>query len=103
MNLSIVNLWIVLDGVLSMLIAPAQLLSGINPPWLEERYMFCVIFFFVCFFLQAILLSPPPPPPLPSVFVCLSKAYSYSLPTVLCNLNLSWLPTNVTDEKRPFM
>lgn len=73
----IVNLWIVLDGVL---IATAQLLSRINPPRMEKRYMFVFCFLTP----QALLLSPPPPPFL-SVFVCLSKAYSYSLPTVLCN------------------
>lgn len=45
------------------------------------------------------LLPPPPrPPPLPSVFVCSSKVYSYSLPTVLCNENLPWLSTSGTAE-----
>lgn len=45
------------------------------------------------------LSPPPPPPPLLSVFVCLSKVYSYPLLTVLCNKNPSWLSTSGTDEK----
>ena len=80
----IVNLWMVLDGVL---IATAQLLRGINLPLDQiDVYMFVIFFFFFFFFvLQAFSPPPPPPPPLFSVFVCSSKAYSYPLPTVLCN------------------
>lgn len=54
------------------------------------------------FFLHSQLLPPPPPPPLPSVFVCSSKVYSYSLPTVLCNENLPWLSTSGTAENALF-
>lgn len=101
----IVKLWIVLDGVL---IATAQLLRGINPPppifggggGGKDIFVFFFLFFF--FVLQALLLSPPPPPPLLSVFVCSNKAYSYPLPTVLCNENPSWLSTSGTDENGAF-
>lgn len=94
-DFSIVNLWIVLDGVFDCYSSASE---GDNPPArLERRLHVCIfIYLFFWFFSFLHLLSL-----LSFLYLCAraSKAYSYPLPTVLCNKNPSWLSTSGTHQK----